>query len=95
MQIEHGEHEKRGEFYINQDGKRVAEIAYLGPHNGQIYATHTEVDRSLEGQGIGSELLAALVEFAREQKLSIVAQCPFVRASFERNPDGYKDVWAR
>ena len=54
--------------------------------------THIIVPSALRGQGIATNLARAIVEHARAQQLSIVPQCPFMTAYFQRNPEA-ADVW--
>ena len=56
---------------------------------------HTEVKPQAEGRGIAKKLLAALVDHARKNGLSIVPLCPFVHAQFKRHPEEYGDVWKK
>jgi uncharacterized protein len=54
---------------------------------GVITFLHTSVDDELEGQGVGSELARAGLDYAREQGLQVIPQCPFVRSYIERHPE--------
>jgi predicted GNAT family acetyltransferase len=83
-----------GVFFIEENGTRMA---YMNIHiNGSILqALHTEVDEAWKGHGLGHRLVEAMVEYARKNKLKVVAQCPFVRAQFERHPEQYADVWQK
>ena len=56
-----------------QDG---ATIAFL----------HTEVPPPLGGRGLGSVLVHAALESARERGLKVRPTCPFVRDYIQRNP---------
>jgi predicted GNAT family acetyltransferase len=55
--------------------------------------THTIVPEELEGQGIGSRLVAGALEDARKRNLRIVPMCSFVRSYVDRHPD-YQDLLA-
>ena len=60
-----------------------------------IVFTHTEVDPSFEGRGIGGALArAALDDVRAEGDLQVVPRCPFIRAWIERHPD-YADLLAQ
>jgi uncharacterized protein len=85
MNIEHEGNQKDGRFLIRQNGKVLAEILYEDHGPGQIAATHTRVDESLKGQGIGRKLLDELVSLARKYNLKIVPVCSFVQAAMEKD----------
>jgi predicted GNAT family acetyltransferase len=78
---------KKGEFYIEKNGERVAMIQYFDSAEGQITVYHTEVDASLRGQGVGEDLVERIVKYARDKGLRIVATCPFARKLIEDNAD--------
>ena len=48
---------------------------------------HTEVPQSLEGKGVGSKLVSAVLRFAQENKVSVVPLCPFVAQYVKRHPE--------
>ena len=91
--INHKQNDTRGAWYINHDGKMIAEMTYDRNHDGTITIDHTETDRELEGQGIASRLMKKAVTFARENNLKIIPLCPFVEVQFERH-ESYRDVQA-
>lgn len=63
----------------------VGHTAYkLGEH--RIVFVHTEVDPSVEGQGIGSRLARDAIADARSRNLAVAATCPFVSAYLRRHP---------
>jgi predicted GNAT family acetyltransferase len=84
--------QNRGAFQIEEDGDRLAfmEIAITG-NNLTVY--HTEVSEKLRGQGIALSLVSALVDYARKNKLKVIALCPYVRSQFSKNPGQYADIW--
>jgi hypothetical protein len=59
--------------------------------DGKIVFTHTEVPPHHEGQGIGSKLAEAGLNYARENKLSVVPRCPFIADYVQSHPE-YKDI---
>lgn len=87
MDIRHEENGNRGAFFIERDGKRVAEMTYQRTGDEQMVIDHTEVDDALQGEGIGESLVEKGVGFARENGLTVVPQCPFARAVIEKDPD--------
>lgn len=72
------------------DGDVVGEIRYrLRPD--AIALVHTEVSASLEGRGLGAQLVRAVLEDLRARGLQIVPICPFVRSYIKRHPE-YEDL---
>ncbi len=55
--------------------------------DGKIIFTHTGVPEALGGQGIGSRLVAAGLDYAREQGLKVVPACSFVAAYIQKHPE--------
>lgn len=93
MNIQNQEHGANGAFFIEQDGEWIAEMTYRKSGADTIIIDHTEVDESLKGKGVGKDLVKSGVEFARQNNLKIVAQCPFVKKVIDETPD-YADVLA-
>lgn len=50
-------------------------------------ATHTVVPRAIGNRGVAAALVKRLVNDARQQGFTIVPQCSYVDALFDRNPD--------
>ena len=93
MEIQHKESEHRGKFFIENEGKRVAQIVYAKGGDKTIIIEHTEVDESLRGKKIGYDLVQKTVEYARAEGLKVSPVCQFAKAVFDRHPD-YADVQA-
>jgi len=83
--IAHEENDRRGAFYIEQEGKRIAEMTYSRTNASLINIDHTGVDQSLGGQGIGRSLLDALVQWARTTQTKVTATCPYAKAQFAKD----------
>lgn len=94
MQIQNQEHGANGAFFIEQDGEWIAEMTYKKMGDDAILIDHTEVDESLQGKGVGKDLVEAGVKFARENDLKIVAQCSFARKIIEATPE-FQDVLSK
>lgn len=56
-----------------------------------ITFTHTGVPTELEGRGLGSQLVRAGLDYARENSLKVVPLCWFVAGYIERHPE-YKTL---
>jgi predicted GNAT family acetyltransferase len=81
---------ERGQFEIAVDGRPAGFAAYQ--RLGKVTAlTHTEVDDSFEGQGLGGRLVSFALDSAREAGLDVLPYCPFVRSYIERHP-AYLDL---
>lgn len=91
MVIEQQQSDSKGSFFIQQDGKKLAEIVYNSPLPGTIIIEHTEVSDALQGQQVGYKLVQAVVDYARANALKIIPLCPFASAVFKKKPE-YEDV---
>ena len=93
MEIQRDEHGKKGAFYIDEDGEWIAEMTYFRSGENEITIDHTEIDPKLRGEGIGADLVAEAVKFARAEGLKIKATCPYAKKKLEESTD-YADVLA-
>ena len=91
--IHHREHDGRGEFYIEREGRRIAELTYSS-NAGAIVVGHTWVDPQLRGGRLAPNLVEAAVRWARAEGRKIIPVCSYVRAVFNRTGQ-YADVWER
>ncbi|MBP2300658.1 GNAT family N-acetyltransferase [Azospirillum picis] len=66
-------------------------VAVYEIRDGAIAFTHTEVPRSLSGQGVGSALARGALDDARAAGKKVVPLCSFIAAYIERHPE-YKDL---
>ncbi len=72
-------------FESTADG-HSSELAYQMV-NGVMMITHTQVDPALEGCGIGSALVRAALDHARDEGLKVDPACAFARAYMQRHPE--------
>ena len=91
MEIKQKEAGKKGMFYVEENEKVLAEMAYEMTEDKKMTILHTEVDPSLEGQGVGKQILARLVEFVRQEQIKVFPQCPFANAMLKRNKE-WQDI---
>jgi len=82
----------RGSFFIEEDGERLAEME-IAIANDNLTVFHTEVNDKLRGQGIASQLLSVMVNYARDNKKKVIPLCPYVSAQFQRHPEQYSGIW--
>ena len=83
--IQHEEAASKGAFYIDKAGQRVAEMTYSRTNATMIIIDHTDVDDSLRGEGVGRQLLNALVDWARSTGTKVLPLCPFAKAQFDKD----------
>jgi len=91
MEIIQKDDPENGVFYIDKNGKIMAEMTYTWAGTDRIIIDHTQVDNSLKGQGIGKQLVTKAVEFARAKNIKIVPICPFAKRVLEQTPE-FNDV---
>lgn len=72
-------------FELHADG-RLAELVYR-LRGDRLVLIHTGVPPELEGHGIGGKLVAAAIDRAAHEGLTVVPSCPFARGWLERHPE--------
>ncbi len=87
MNIQHEQSDTKGAFFIEENGKRIAEMTYTKNGDYRIIIDHTEVSESLKGKGVGKALVYHAADFARASNLKILPLCPFARRVFQRNKE--------
>jgi hypothetical protein len=91
MDVQHRDSGTKGAFFVEQDGRQLAEMTYVWAGKERIIIDHTEVSDELRGQGAGKQLVAAAVDFARERAIKILPLCPFAKSVIGRVPES-RDV---
>ena len=77
---------EKGRFEVRIDG-RVVGLASYHVDGGTMTLPHTEVDPSLGGRGIGTALVAGVLDAARDRDLHVLPYCSFVRHYIQQHPD--------
>ena len=84
---------RQGRYLATVRGRDEAgELVYQWRDPGLLVAQHTGVPDSLGGMGVGSALVKALVNDAREGGYRILARCSFVAGQAKRHPE-WSDVF--
>lgn len=91
MNIQSEHHEKGGRWFVEENGKTVAEMTYISSGPSRIIIDHTEVDEELRGKGVGYDMVALAVEKARAESLKILPLCTFAKSVFNKKTE-YADV---
>lgn len=93
MEVKNEMTERRGVFYIEDQGQRIATMTYRFTAPNRLTIDHTVVNPGNEGKGLGKQLVQAGVDFAREHGYKIEPLCPYAKSVFDKTPD-YGDVLA-
>ncbi len=91
--VQHQTSERGGEFTIQRDAERVADMTYRTTAPSTIVIDHTFVDPSLRGTGAGMKLMNTLVRWARDNNIRVQATCSYALAMFEKH-EGLRDVYS-
>jgi len=83
-----------GVFFIEGNGERIAHMV-IRVSGATLTAMHTEVLPAWREHKLGHKLVDAMVDYARKNNLKVVPLCPFTRATFERHPEQFADVWEK
>lgn len=87
MNIQKNIGDTKGEFYIEEQGQKSAEMTFSKAGDDTIIIDHTFVDDSLRGKGIAEKLVMAGVDYARDNNLKIIPLCPYAKSLFEKKED--------
>lgn len=91
MEIQQEDNGRKGSFFVEIDGERVAEMTYVWTGDSRIIIDHTEVSEKLKGMGAGKQLVTKAVEFARTRQIKIFPLCPFAKSVFDKVKE-FQDV---
>lgn len=83
-QLIHNKEKKQYEFHIEN---HIPKIEYIVNNLQNVYLTHTEVPRELEGKGVGKQLVEKVLIDIEKNGMHVVPLCPFVSAYIRRNPE--------
>ena len=85
MIVQQRDNEHKGEFFVEQEGGRLAEMTSSWAGTDKFIIDHTDVSDTLRGQGVGRYLLDAAVQFARDRQVKIIPLCPFAKSVFQKD----------
>ena len=77
-------------FEIVVDGA-VGGFAAYRVRDGLVIITHSEIDRSFRGQGLGGQLVEQTLDLLRERGARVVPACPFFARYVADHPE-YDDL---
>ncbi|HFF4740426.1 TPA: GNAT family N-acetyltransferase, partial [Acinetobacter baumannii] len=68
-------------------GETVAgEMTYTWAGESMLIIDATDVNENYRGQGVGRQLLDALVAFVREKDVKVIPLCPYAKSVFDKDP---------
>ena len=77
---------ERGRFEI-RDGERCIGLASYHEDGGVMTLPHTEIDPSMGGRGLGTQLVRGVLSAARERGLHVLPYCSFIRKYLLDHPE--------
>ena len=77
---------EKGRFEVRLDD-RVVGLASYHIDGSTMTLPHTEVDPSVGGRGIGTALVAGVLDAARERGLTVLPYCSFIRHYIQQHPE--------
>lgn len=93
LEIQHEERGDAGAFFIEGQGRRLAELSYRRSGPQRVVLVHTEVSSLLQGRGVARKLVDHAVAWARQGGTKLTPECSYARSVFDKNPD-LRDVLA-
>lgn len=92
--IQQKDNAEYGIFFAMDSNCKVAKMSYYWENDDLIVIDHTNVSSPYQNQGLGKNLIAKCVDFAREKNIWIDPQCPFAKHVFDQTPE-FGDVFYR
>ena len=77
---------EKGRFEVRL-ADQIVGLASYHVDGGTMTLPHTEVDPSVGGRGIGTILVAGVLDAARERGLHVLPYCSFVRHYIQQHPE--------
>jgi predicted GNAT family acetyltransferase len=85
IQMVHRPDDRRYELLV--EGEHAGELVYRERGDDVLALLHTEVDHKRQRRGLGSALVAGVLDDARARGLRVVPLCPFVDDYIRRHPE--------
>lgn len=85
-------HDVSGRRFVLSDGEEEIGAIEYREGQGRINAIRTFVQPAYRKHGYATQLLDALVSYARSQNAKIVPVCSFTKEAFAQHPERYQDV---
>jgi uncharacterized protein len=86
--IQKNPEQSRYELVVDDTIAGVVEYVDKDDH---VELTHTEIDPSHEGEGLGSQLARAVLDSLRNDRRAVIPSCPFIKSYLQRHSE-YVDL---
>jgi predicted GNAT family acetyltransferase len=80
------ENPEQSRYELVVDGSVAGVVEYVEKED-HVELTHTEVDPSHEGEGLGSQLARAVLDSLRNDNRAMIPSCPFIRSYLQRHQE--------
>lgn len=87
--IQNNTEQSRYELLVGEEA--VAGVVEYREKDDLVELTHTEVDQSYEGEGLGSQLARAVLDNLRNEGRAVIPSCTFLNGYLKRHPE-YADL---
>lgn len=88
-ELKHNKAQKRFEVFVKRE--KAGLMTYQMSGDDRMIIDHTEVYSQFEGQGLGTKLIDAAVDYARKENLKISPTCSFAKKIFAETPE-FRDI---
>ena len=76
---------------MNQKDEEIGETTWSNAGESMIIIDHTSIHQDYRGLGIGDQLIALTVSYARQHNKKVIPLCPFAKKEFDQKKE-YQDV---
>jgi hypothetical protein len=84
-------HEKSAKRFAARVDSKIAYLAYEEAEPGVLDYAHTYTPPEFRDRGIAEEITRSAFEYARENGISVIPSCSYVRYFLENHPE-YADL---
>jgi len=74
-------------YVTNEEGKTIVNATFPWIKKGVVVVDHTYVDPSLRGQGVASNLMHEVCNYAKIKGYKMVATCPYAVVWFKKHQE--------
>ena len=81
------DNQAESKFEIRVGGELAGFVRYHRRGHQSVNLIHTEVDDRFQGQGLAGKLAQFALDTAREEDISVLPSCPYIRGWIKRHPE--------